>query len=71
MGGEEVAEDFFAAAVLVDVGGVEEGAAGFVEGGQLLGGFVGVGVQSPGHGAEGEAGDAEAAAAELSVFHVG
>ncbi|GAA0552711.1 hypothetical protein GCM10009533_58650 [Saccharopolyspora spinosporotrichia] len=56
-------------AVLVDVGGVDEGAAGVVEGDELVGGLFGVGVQSPGHGAEGEAGDAQAAAAELSVFH--
>lgn len=67
--GQQVAEDFFGGAV--DVGGVDEGAACVVEGGELVGGGVGVDVESPGHGAQGEAGDAEAAAAELSVFHGG
>lgn len=67
--GEQGAEEFFGVSVLVDVGGVDEGAACGVEGGQLVGCFVGVDVEAPGHGAECEPGDAEAAAAELSLFH--
>ena len=50
--GEQVAEEFFGVAVLVDVGGVDEGAACVVEGGQLVGCFVGaVSIHAPARGA--------------------
>ena len=56
-------------AVAVDVGGVEQRAAGVEEGVELRGGVVGVGVPAPGHGAEGEPGDHQPAAAERSLLH--
>jgi len=67
---EEGAEEAFGFAFRVDVGGVDEGAAGVGEGHELGGGLVRVGVAAPRHRAQCGPGDAEAAAAEVSLFHV-
>src|SRR3712207_9064875 len=55
--------------VAVDVGGVDQRAAGVDEGRQLHRGLVLVGVPAPGHGAQCQARDDQAAAPECALLH--
>jgi hypothetical protein len=67
--GEQPSEDPLAVAAGVDVGRVDERAAGLAEGDELRRGVVLVGVAPPRHRAEGEPGDDQAAAAEVTLLH--
>ena len=67
--GEQAAEGALALAVAVDVGGVDQRAAGVDEGRELHGGLVLVGVAAPGHGAQRQPGHDQAAAPERPLFH--
>ena len=65
----KAADHALALAVGVDVCGVDERAACLAEGEQLRGGVVLVGVAAPRHRAEGEPGDDQTAAAEMTLLH--
>ncbi len=67
--GDQLAEDRFRLAVAVGRGGVDERAAGVVEGHQLRRGLVGVGLDAPRHGAEAQVRDLEAAASDSALLH--
>ena len=65
-----MSQDAFALAFRVDVRCVHERAACVDERAELLCRLVRVGVDSPGHGAQRQAGNPQAAVTEVSVFHV-
>ena len=67
--GEQVAEGALALAVAVDVGGVDQRAAGVDERRQLHGGLVLVGVAAPRHGAERQPGHDQATAPQRPLLH--
>jgi hypothetical protein len=66
---EQRADHRLGVAVAVHVGGVDRRAARLQIELELGSGVVGVGVASPGHGAEGESGDRQPASAERSLLH--
>ena len=69
--GQQVAEGPLALAVAVDVGGVDERAAGVDEGGELHRRLVLVGVPAPGHRAQPQPGHDQAAAPQRPLLHGG
>ena len=67
---DERADDLLGLPVGIDVGGVDEGAAGLDEREQLVARLVAIGVTPPGHRAEREARDEQAGSAERTELHV-
>jgi hypothetical protein len=66
---DQLTENLLGAAVRIDVGGVDEGAADVAERLELLGGVVRFGVPPPGHRSQREPGHHQPAVAEGTQFH--
>src|SRR3954452_4722140 len=64
-----MAQGALALAVAVDVGRVDQRAAGVDEGGELHGRLVLVGVAAPGHGAQRQPGHDQTASPECALLH--